>query len=106
MLVLQVNGEIRRKGAEGFIDLVCSLVGFVMGTGFQIFCQVEITIILLKHDTPIRLHIKRPKSYNLSTTALIIINYVTIRLTSPRRLIPVCETKNTNKNLKEATRLK
>jgi hypothetical protein len=39
---------------------------------------------------------------NLSTTIPLVINRVTIQLTSPRRLIPACEMKNTSKNSKEA----
>ena len=40
-----VSGEVGRR---------------VMGMGFPIFSQVMITIILMEHDTPIRLQIKRP----------------------------------------------
>jgi hypothetical protein len=48
-----------------------------MGTGIPIFRQVMITIVLVEHDTPIRLQIQRPKPCNLSTTTPRVINRVT-----------------------------
>ena len=48
-----------------------------MGLGFSIFRQVMITIVLVEHDTPIPLQIKRPEPYNLSTMTSLVINRVT-----------------------------
>jgi len=59
-----------------------------MGTGFSIFRQVEITIDLLgeRHTDPALDQKTQP--YNLSTMSSLGINYITIRLTLARRLIP------------------
>ena len=46
----------------------------LMGTGIPIFRQIVITIIVVENDTPIWLQIE---PYNLSTTALLVINRVT-----------------------------
>jgi hypothetical protein len=67
-----------------------------MGIGFSIFHRVKITTLVLE----------RLELYNLSTTTPLVINHVTNRLTSLRRLIPAYKMKNTRKNSKEATQLK
>jgi hypothetical protein len=48
-------------------------------------------------DTPIRLQIQRNEPCNLSTTNPLVINLAAARLTSPRRLTLVYESKNTSK---------
>jgi len=48
-----------------------------MGTGIPIFRQVMITIVLVEHNTPIRLQTQRPEPCNLSTTTPLVINRVT-----------------------------
>ena len=42
-----------------------------MGTGIPIFRQVEVTIVVVENDTPIRLQVE---PYNLSTTTSLVIN--------------------------------
>jgi len=60
---------------------------WLLGMGFPIFRQVEITIDFVESGTSIQLHIKRHEPRNLiSTTSPLVINLVTIRLTSLRRL--------------------
>ena len=59
------------------------------GTGFPIFRQVQDNYRFGRRATHRSgFRSKRPESCNLSTTSPLVINRVTIRLTSPRRLIP------------------
>lgn len=69
-----------------------------MEIGFLTFHQEVITIVLVEHDILIWLQIKNLESCNLSTMTSLVINHITNRLTSPRRLIPTSETKNKSKN--------
>jgi len=72
-----------------------------MGTGFPIFRQVEVTILVAENDTPIRLQIERSNPAILAPQLLWLSIESQIRLTSPRRLILADATKNTSKNKKE-----
>ena len=72
-----------------------------MGTGIPIFCQVEVTIVVTENDTPIQLQIERSNPAILAPQLLWLLTKTRIQLTSPRRLIPACATKNTGKNKKE-----
>ena len=72
-----------------------------MGTGILIFCQVVVTIVVAENDTVIRLQIERSNPAILAPQLLWLSTETQIRLTSPRRLIPACATKNTSKNKKE-----
>ena len=70
-----------------------------MGMGIPIFRQVQDKqrfVWRATHRSGFRS--QRPKPYNLSTTSPLVINRVTIRLTSPRKANPCCESKNTSKN--------
>ena len=73
----------------------------LMGKGILIFHQVEVTIIVVENDTPIRLQIKRSNPAILAPQLLWLSTETRIRLTSPRRLIPACIMNNTSKNKKE-----
>ena len=72
-----------------------------METGIQIFRQVMVTIIVAENDTPIWLQIERSNPAILAPQLLWLSTKSRTRLTSPRRLIPACATKNTSKNKKE-----
>ena len=73
----------------------------LMGTGFPIFRQVEVTIVVAENDTAIRLQIERSNPA-ISTPQLLSLSMETwFRLTSPRRLTPAYATKNTSKSKKE-----
>ena len=76
-----------------------------MGTGIPIFRQVVVTIVVAENDTSIRLQIKRLNPAILAPQLLWLSIETRIRLTSPRRLIPTCATKNTSKNKKKTTKL-
>jgi hypothetical protein len=54
-----------------------------------------------RNTTLIRLQVSNSNPAILAPQLLWLSTVVTIRLTSPRRLIPACETKNTSKNSKE-----
>ena len=73
----------------------------LMGTGFPIFRQVGVNIVVVENDTPIRLQIKRSNPAILAPQLLWLSTETRTRLTSPRRLIPACSMKNTSKNTKE-----
>jgi hypothetical protein len=75
---------------ESWISFLWKETLLVMGTRFFIFCQVEGNYRFRRRVTH--------QSCNLSTTTPLVINRVSNRLTSPPRLIPVYETKNTSKN--------
>ena len=77
----------------------------LMGTGIPIFRQVEVTIIVAENDTPIRLQIERSNPAILAPQLLWLSTKSWTRLTSPRRLIPTCATKNTSKNKKERNQI-
>jgi hypothetical protein len=70
-------------------------------TGCPIFRQVKDNSFWSECDTPIRLRVGNSNPAILAPQLLWLSTAVTIRLTSPRRLIPACETKNTSKNSKE-----
>jgi hypothetical protein len=72
------------------------------GRGCPIFRQVKDNSFRVDVTHRSGFRSKDLEPCNLSTTIPLVINRVTIRLTSPRRLIPACETKNTSKNSKEA----
>ena len=56
-----------------------------MGTGFPIFCQEEVTIVVAENDTPIRFQIE---PCNLSTTAPLVINQVTDQVDLAKKANP------------------
>ena len=63
--------------------------GCLMETGIPIFRQVQDKQRFVRRATHRSgFRSQRPKPCNLSTTSPLVINRVTIRLTSPRRLIP------------------
>ena len=76
-----------------------------MKTGIPIFRQVMVTIVVAENDTPIRLQIKRSNPAILAPQLLWLSTKSWTRLTSPRRLIPACATKNTSKNKKESNQI-
>ena len=69
----------------------------LMETGITIFRQVVVTIVVAENDTPIRLQIERSNLAILAPQLLWLSTKSRTRLTSPRRLIPACATKNTTK---------
>jgi hypothetical protein len=70
------------------------VMGTVMGTGLPIFRQVQDNQRFVRRATHRSgFRSQRPKPCNLSTTSPLVINCVTIRLTSPRRLIPAANRK-------------
>ena len=69
--------------------------------GILIFRQVMVTIVVAENDKPIQLQIERSNPAILAPQLLWLSTESRTRLTSPRRLIPACATKNTNKNKKE-----
>ena len=73
----------------------------LMETGIPIFHQVMVTIVVAENDTPIRLQIERSNPTILAPQLLWLSTKSRTRLTSPRRLIPACATKNTSKNKKK-----
>jgi len=79
--------------------------GRVIGIAFPIFHQVEVTIIVAENDTSIRLQIKRSNPAILAPQLLWLSTKTWIWLTSSRRLIPACATKNTSKNKKESNQI-
>ena len=76
-----------------------------METGIPIFRQVEVTIVVAENDTPIRLQIERSNPTILAPQLLWLSIETRIQLTSPRRLILACATKNTSKNKKESNQI-
>ena len=72
----------------------------LMEMGIPIFRQVMVTIIVAENDTPIRLQIERSNPAILAPQLLWLSTKSRTRLTSPRRLILACATKNTSKNKK------
>ena len=70
-----------------------------------IFRQVMVTIVVAESDTPIRLQIERSNPAILAPQLLWLSTESRTRLTSPRRLIPACATKNTSKNKKERNQI-
>ena len=71
-----------------------------METGIPIFHQVVVTIVV-ENDTPIQHQIERSNPAILAPQLLWLSTESRTRLTSPRRLIPACATKNTSKNKKD-----
>ena len=61
-----------------------------MGMGIPIFRQVEVTIVVVENDTPIRLQIE---PCNLSTTAALVINRVMDRVDLTKKAIPCLRNK-------------
>ena len=76
-----------------------------MGMGFPTFHQVMITIVLLEHDTPIRLQIQRPEPCNLSTTTHLVINRVTKLVDLAEKVNPCLRNEEHMQEL-ESTQLK
>jgi hypothetical protein len=60
-----------------------------------------VTIVVVENDTLIRLQIERLNHAILAPQLLWLSTKSRTRLTSPRRLILACATKNTSKNKKE-----
>ena len=77
----------------------------LMGMGIPIFRQVAVTIVVAENDTLIRLQIERSNPVILAPQLHWLSTKSRTRLTSPRRLIPACATKNTNKNKKERNQI-
>jgi len=73
--------------------------------GILIFRQVVVTIVVVENDTSIRLQIERLNPVILAPQLLWLSTETRIRLTSPRRLILACTTKNTSKNKKESNQI-
>ena len=76
-----------------------------MEMGVPIFHQVMVTIVVAENDTLIRLQIERLNPAILAPQLLWLSTESWTRLTSPRRLIPACATKNTSKNKKESNQI-
>jgi hypothetical protein len=75
------------------------------GDRVPIFHQVMVTIVVAENDTPIRLQIERSNAAILAPQLLWLSTESRTRLTSPRRLIPACATKNTSKNKKDRNQI-
>ena len=76
-----------------------------MEMGIPIFHQVMVTIVVAENDTLIRLQIERSNPAILASQLLWLSTKSRTRLTSPRRLILACATKNTSKNKKECNQI-
>ena len=76
-----------------------------MEMGIPIIRQVVVTIVVAENDTPIRLQIERSNPAILAPQLLWLSTKSRTRLTSPRRLIPACATKNTSKNKKDRNQI-
>ena len=72
----------------------------LMGTGFPIFRQVEVTIVVAENDTPIQLQIERPEPCNLSTTTSLVINRVTNPVDLAKKANPCLRNEEHKKELK------
>ena len=100
----QTMGRMRNTQNQGIkVNLTVYLSSdyHLMETGIPIFRQVMVTIVVAENDTPIRLQIERSNPAILAPQLLWLSTKSRTRLTSPRRLIPACATKNTSKNKKE-----
>ena len=67
-----------------------------MGTGFPIFRQVEVTIVVAENDTPIRLQIE---PCNLSTTTPLVINRGTAPVDLAKKANPCLQNKEHKQEL-------
>ena len=76
---------------------LCVIPYHLMEMGIPIFRQVMVTIVVAENDTPIWLQIERSNPAILAPQLLWLSTKSWTRLTSPRRLIPACATKNTSK---------
>ena len=96
-----MNAKHSNWGINVNLTIYLSSDYHLMGMGILIFRQVEVTIVVAENNTPIRLQIERTNLTILAPQLLWLSTKSWTRLTSPRRLIPTCATKNTSKNKKE-----
>jgi len=99
------NAKHSNEGINVNLTVYLSSDYHLMETGIPIFRQVMVTIVVAENDTPIRLQIERSNPAILAPQLLWLSTESRTRLTSPRRLIPACATKNTSKNKKERNQI-